>query len=212
MKLRHALALMLTVLLCAIALVGCTPAAEAPAAPEAPAPEAPAPEVPADTNGEERTLRVGFSQIGAEADWRVGHTNSIVGALEADGHEVIFNDAQGQQQNQIQAIRDFITLGVDYIVMAPVVATGWDTVMREVRESGIPFILVDRPIEMPNIEDYVVQLITNDVVNEGVRAAEWLIDYLEYLGRTGEEINIVELQGSLGTTPAIGRAEGFWIR
>ena len=194
MKLRNAIAVMLVTVLCATALVGCTPAATG---------------APTDTGGEDRVITVGFSQIGAEADWRVGHTNSIMRALEGEGHQVIFNDAQGQQQNQIQAIRDFITQGVDYIVMAPVVATGWDPVMREVRESGIPFILVDRPIEMPNVEDYVVQLITNDVVSEGVRAAEWLIDYLEYRGRSGENINIVELQGSVGTTPAIGRAEGF---
>lgn len=164
-----------------------------------------APEAPE----EDRVIRVGFSQIGAEGDWRVGHTNSIINNLEAAGHEVIFNDAMGQQHNQIQALADFISLGVDYIVMAPVVPTGWDTIMRDIKDAGIQVIMVDRPIEMPNAEDYFVQLITNDVHREGESAAEWLIDYLEYTGRMGEEINIVELQGPVGTTPAIGRAEGF---
>lgn len=154
-------------------------------------------------------LRIGFSQIGSESDWRVGNTESVRGAIEGEGWELIFNDANQQQHNQIQAIQDFITQGVDYIVLAPIVETGWDTIMMDVKDAGIPLILMDRSIDMPNQEDYFVSWVTNNFEDEGRRAGEWLIDFLEEEGRLGDDINIVELQGTVGSGPAIDRAAGF---
>jgi len=159
--------------------------------------------------GNDGPLRVGFSQIGSESDWRVGNTVSVSEAIEGAGWELIFNDANQQQENQIRALRDFITQGVDYIVFGPIVETGWDAVLTEVKDAGIPLIMIDRTIAMANQEDFYVSWITNNFEEEGVAAAEWLIAYLEHNGRIGDNINIVELQGTVGSGPQIYRMQGF---
>jgi len=159
--------------------------------------------------GNDGPLKVGFSQIGSESDWRVGNTVSVSEAIEGAGWELLFNDANQQQENQIKALRDFITQGVDYIVFGPIVETGWDAVLQEVKDAGIPMIMIDRTINMPNQEDFYVSWITNNFEEEGVAAAEWLLAYLEHEGRKGDDINIVELQGTVGSGPQIYRMQGF---
>jgi len=155
------------------------------------------------------TITVGFSQIGSESDWRVGNTVSVTNAIEGAGWELLFDDANQQQENQITALRNFITQGVDYIVFGPIVETGWDAVLQEVKDAGIPLIMIDRTINMPNQEEFYVSWITNNFEEEGVAAAEWLIAFLEHEGRMGEDINIVELQGTVGSGPQIYRMQGF---
>ena len=155
------------------------------------------------------TIRVGFAQIGSESDWRVGNTVSVSQAIEGAGWELIFNDANQQQHLQIQAMRDFITQGVDYIVFAPIVETGWDSIMEEIADAGIPVVMIDRTIDMPNQEDYFLTWITNNFEDEGIYAANWLIAYLEHTERIGDDINIVELQGTVGSGPQIYRMAGF---
>ena len=157
----------------------------------------------------DRPITVGFSQIGSESDWRVGNTVSVREAIEGAGWELLFDDANQQQENQIRALRDFITQGVDYIVFGPIVETGWDSVLQEVKDAGIPLVMIDRTIDMPNQEDYYVTWITNNFEHEGIAAANWLIDYLDHVGRLGDDINIVELQGTVGSGPQIQRLKGF---
>jgi len=157
----------------------------------------------------DRQLKVGFAQIGSESDWRVGSTNSIRQACEEAGYELLFVDANQQQNLQVQALRDFITQGVDYIGFSPVVETGWDQVMKEIKDAGIPVIMLDRNIDMPNRDDFYESWIGANFVHEGERAATWLIEYLEHIGRADENINIVELQGTVGSSPAIDRKTGF---
>jgi len=154
-------------------------------------------------------IKVGFSQIGSESDWRIGNTVSVSDAIEGAGWELLFDDANQIQANQIAALRNFITQGVDYIVFGPIVETGWDAVLQEVKDAGIPLIMIDRTIDMPNQEQFYVSWITNNFEEEGVAAAEWLIAYLEHEGRMGDSINIVELQGTVGSGPQIYRMQGF---
>ena len=96
----------------------------------------------------EKKIVVGFAQIGAESDWRVANTNSIKKACEEAGIDLRFVDAQQKQENQIKALRDFITQGVDVIGFAPVVESGWDEVIAEINEAGIPLILSDRTTDI----------------------------------------------------------------
>ena len=162
-----------------------------------------------DGGGGDGPLKVGFAQIGSESDWRVGNTVSIQTAVEAEGWELIFVDANQQQAAQIAALRDFITQGVDYIGFAPVVETGWDQVMQEIKDAGIPVVMLDRNIEMPNRDDFYATWIGANFIDEGKRAAGWLVSYLEHTGRAGEPINIVELQGTVGSSPMLHRQQGF---
>ncbi len=155
-----------------------------------------------DENGATRpTLTIGFSQIGAESSWRTAETQSIREEAKRRGHELKFSDAQQKQDNQIKALRAFIAQRVDAIILAPVVETGFEPVLKEAKRAGIPVVLVDRGVDVED-EALYATLIASDFVEEGRMAARWLV---ETLGQG----NIVELQGTPGSAPAIDRKKGF---
>lgn len=161
-----------------------------------------------ETEMNENLIAVGFSQVGAESDWRAANTESIQSALTPEnGFYLIYEDAQQKQENQFKAIRNFILQEVDYIVLSPIVENGWDTVLQEAKDAGIPVILVDRKAQVP--EDLYTCWIGADFESEGRRAGEWLEQYLEDQGREDEEINIVTLQGTLDSSAQLGRTKGF---
>jgi galactofuranose transport system substrate-binding protein len=153
-------------------------------------------------------ITIGFSQLGAESDWRVASTASIKSAVEGAGYELIFSDAQQKQENQIKALRSFITQKVDVIAFSPVVESGWDEVLEEIKDAGIPLILVDRATDNPDDSLYVTFMGSN-FVEEGEKAGQWLVDYLTEKGRINDPINVVELQGTVGSAPANDRKTGF---
>ncbi len=149
-----------------------------------------------------KKLVVGFSQVGAESAWRTAETKSIKGEAAKRGVELKFAIAQQRQGNQIKAVRSFIAQRVDVIVIAPIVETGWERVLREVQRARIPVILVDRGVKVRDDSLYVT-LIASDFVEEGRMAAEWLAK------KMNGKANIVELQGTTGSAPAIDRKKGF---
>ena len=147
-------------------------------------------------------LTVGFSQIGSESGWRAAETSVTKLEAEKRGIELKFADAQQKQENQIKAIRGFIAQGVDAILVAPVVATGWEDVLTEAKEAEIPVILLDRGVDAP--QDLYLTSVASDQVKEGRVAGEWLVKTV------GEKpCKVVELQGTVGSTPAINRKKGF---
>jgi simple sugar transport system substrate-binding protein/ribose transport system substrate-binding protein len=148
---------------------------------------------------------LGFSQVGAESGWRTANTKSIQESAKAAGIELKFFDAQGKQENQITAIRGFITQKVDVIAFSPVVTSGWDTVLKEAKDANIPVILTDRAVDSTDTSLYV-SFIGSDFIEEGKKAGQWLVD--QYKGKTGT-VNIVELQGTTGSAPALDRQKGF---
>lgn len=154
-------------------------------------------------------ITVGFSQVGAESDWRVANTNNVIASLKAAGYEVVYDDAQQKQENQAKALRNFITQGVDYIVFTAVVTTGWDEVLQEVIDAEIPLILIDRFPETELGDDYYTTFMGSDFPEEGRRAGQWIVEYMKSVGRDKEDINIVELEGTTGSDAATGRYEGI---
>lgn len=163
----------------------------------------------ADTGAQDDLIVVGYAQVGAESDWRTANTESFKTTFtEENGYELIFDDAQQKQENQIKAIRNFIQQDVDYIVLAPVVETGWETVLGEAKEAGIPVILSDRMIEVSD-ESLYECWVGGNFVKEGEDAGKWLVDYLKTAGKDSEDINIVTLQGTIGASAQVGRTEGF---
>lgn len=149
-----------------------------------------------------RGITVGFSQTGAESAWRVANTRSIQAEAEKRGINLKFADAQSRQENQIRAIRSFITQKVDAIILAPIVETGWDSVLREAKRAGIPVILESRTIKVSDDSLYVT-FIGSNFLEEGRMAAEWLAAHPHGEGR------IVELQGEPGSAPANERRIAF---
>ena len=152
---------------------------------------------------------VGFAQVGSESDWRRANTNSFNETFtEENGYYLLYEDGQQKQENQLKAMRNFILQEVDYIVLDPIVETGWDGVLEEAKDAGIPVILSDRYAETADASLYTCW-VGSDFEEEGRRAGEWLAMYLENRGRTREEIRIVTLQGTPGSTAQLGRTEGF---
>jgi simple sugar transport system substrate-binding protein len=151
---------------------------------------------------ETERLTVGFSQIGAESSWRTAETESIRSEAEKRGVDLKFSDAQQKQENQFKALGAFIAQNVDAIILAPVVETGWEPILKKARQRGIPVILVDRGVKVTD-EDLYTTLIASDFVAEGRMAGDWLAK------KVGGKANIVELQGTPGAAPAIDRKKGF---
>ncbi len=145
---------------------------------------------------------IGFSQIGSESGWRAAET-SVTKQQAADrGVDLKFADAQQKQENQIKAIRGFIAQGVDAILVAPVVSTGWEEVLTEAQEAGIPVVLLDRGVDAP--QELYLTSVASDQVKEGRVAGDWLVSTVG-----DKECKVVELQGTVGSSPAINRKQGF---
>lgn len=158
---------------------------------------------------DEDLIVVGVVQVGAESDWRVANTQSLQKTFtEQNGYYMIYVDAQQKQENQLKAIREFILQDVDYIVCAPIVESGWEAVLQEAKNAGIPVILMDRMVDVSDDSLYTCW-VGSDFKREGIEAGEWLASYLKEQGRAYQNVNIVTLQGTTGASAQIGRTEGF---
>jgi len=155
-------------------------------------------------NEKHERIVLGFSQIGAESEWRTANTESIKSAAATMNIDLRFADAQQKQENQIKALRSFIAQKVDVIAFSPVVETGWDTVLQEAKAAKIPVILTDRSVTAdPSL---YAGFIGSDFVEEGRKAGRWVAERFK---DATEDVNIVELQGTVGAGPAIDRKKGF---
>jgi simple sugar transport system substrate-binding protein len=172
------------------------------------------------TKGMDRKIVMGYSQIGAESEWRTACTNSVKAAAADFNIELRFSDAQQKQENQLQAIRTFIRQKVDIIAFTPVVSSGWEAILQECKDAGIPTICVDRTIDgsdgkaAPNDskdpDNLFTAFIGSDFKLEGQRSADWLVNYMNKIGRGSKNpINVVELQGTVGAAAATDRQKGF---
>jgi ABC-type sugar transport system substrate-binding protein len=150
-------------------------------------------------------ITMGFSQVGAESGWRTANTKSIQEAAAAAGVDLKFSDANGEQENQISAIRSFVQQRVDVIAFSPVVRTGWDAVLLEAKNANIPVILTDRAVDTQE-KDVYKTFIGADFVQEGQWAGDWVVK--QYAAAPGP-VNIVQLEGTTGADPALERSSGF---
>ena len=154
----------------------------------------------------EPSLLLGFSQLGSESSWRIGNTRDIEEKAEKYGISLMMENANQKQENQIAALRRFIAYRVDVIAFSPIVEKGWDNVLKEAKQAGIPVVLVDRMIKTEE-EDLYICLIGADFYQEGVSAAEYLLRKAETLGK--DQLNIVEITGTEDSTPMRQRHAGF---
>ena len=157
------------------------------------------------TSFAQKKIVLGFSQVGAESEWRTANTDSIKSSAAEAGIELKFSDAQQKQENQIKAIRSFIAQKVDVIAFSPVVESGWETVLREAKAAKIPVVLTDRSVNVKDDSLYV-SFMGSDFTEEGRKAGRWLVDAMK---NVSGDVNIVELQGTVGSAPAIDRKKGF---
>jgi simple sugar transport system substrate-binding protein len=152
-------------------------------------------------SGSASALTIGFSQVGSEGDWRPAFSKDMKDEAAKRGIDLKFSDAQGKEENQLKAVRSFIAQKVDAIIIAPVVVTGWDAVLKEAKQAKIPVFLADRDVDSD--KDLFVTRISADFNLEGRLAGAWLAQ------ATKGRCDIAELQGTVGSAPAIQRKKGF---
>lgn len=153
---------------------------------------------------EQVPIIVGFAQLGSESTWRLADTESVKSAAKDAGVSLIFENAEGSQEEQKQIIKDFILQKVDVIIFPPIVATGWEGILKDAKKAGIPVIIADRNIE-PNNPDLYSVFVGEDFFFEGEKAAKWLVEHMN----PNKKINVLELRGLAGSAPAENRASGF---
>ncbi|MFN8420554.1 MAG: ABC transporter substrate-binding protein [Anaerolineae bacterium] len=155
----------------------------------------------AHADGRGSGLKIGFSQVGTESDWRTAFTENILQEAQERGIQLLFSDAENNQENQITALRSFIDQHVDAIILAPVIETGWDQILRQVQAAGIPVVIIDRNVTAD--ESLYLTRVSSDFVREGRLAAAWLAQ------ATAGVCKIVELEGTVGSSAARDRQIGF---
>jgi simple sugar transport system substrate-binding protein len=156
-------------------------------------------------NAEEDTITIGFAQVGHESDWRTASTKSCQDVFSAEnGYDLQFVDCDNDSAAQLEAVRGFIEQDVDYIIIDPIVSTGWDTVLTECEEAGIPVIVIDRTIDD---SDKYISWVGSNFKTEGLAAGEWLKAYAAEKGI--DEINALVIEGTNGSSAQIGRTDGF---
>ena len=150
-------------------------------------------------------ITIGFAQVGHESDWRTASTNSCQTVFSAEnGYDLQFVDCDNDSAVQLEAVRGFIEQDVDYIIIDPIVSTGWDTVLTECEDAGIPVIVIDRTIDD---SDKYVSWVGSNFKTEGLAAGEWLKAYTEAKGIS--DVNVLVIEGSTGASATIGRTDGF---
>ena len=148
-------------------------------------------------------IRVGYAQVGHESDWRTANTQNYQDVFSAEnGYDLTFVDADNDHAVQLEAVRSMIEADLDVIIIAPIQSSGWDVVLQEAQDAGIPVIIADREIDV-DASLYTAWVGTN-TENEGITAGQWLAEYLD-----GADANILVIEGSVGASAAIGRTNGF---
>lgn len=157
----------------------------------------------ADAGSTGELITVGYAQVGHESDWRTANTQNYQDVFcEANGYDLQLVDCDNDNAAQLEAVRSFIEQDLDYIIIAPIETAGWDTVLQEAKDAGIPVIIADREIDA-DASLYDAWVGTN-TTNEGITAGNWLAEYLN-----GEEANILVIEGSVGASATLGRTDGF---
>ncbi len=154
----------------------------------------------------EHVLRVGFSQVGAESDWRLASTNSMVEAFSDAGYNLILDNARQKQENQFRGVREFIDQRVDYIVIDPITEAGWESTLRDAAQAGIPVIIVDRSVAVEDDLLYAAWIGENFEL-EGEKACAWLRSFQQLKGL--KQVNIAHIRGTEGSSAQMGRTKAL---
>ena len=158
-----------------------------------------------DTDGD-GLITVGFAQVGAESGWRTANTQSYQDYFtEANGFKLVFLSANGDSDLQKTQVRDLIAQKVEVIDIAPVTDSGWEPVLQDAKDAGIPVIISDRQLSVdPNL---YLTYFGGDMNAEGQRACDWLKAYMADNNMT--DATIVHLQGTMGSTAQVGRSQAL---
>jgi len=151
------------------------------------------------------TYKVGFAQTESNNPWRIAQTESMREEAQKRGWQLVYTDAAGSAAKQVADVDSMIAQGVDLIFLAPREEKPLVAAVMKAKRAGIPVILLDRRVDETQAKpgrDYVT-FIGSDFVEEGRRAAQWLVE------NTGGNAKIIQLEGTVGSSPANDRRKGF---
>ena len=152
---------------------------------------------------------IGFSQLGSESDWRIANTKSMTDTFtNENGYELIVQNAKQQQDNQFAAVRSFILEDVDLIVIAPTVEEGWENVLKEVHNAGIPVIIMDRSVAVWDLNLFLTN-VGSDFLKQGKQAVAWLEEQTADRDSEAGQLKILHLQGTYGATAQLMRTKAL---
>ena len=154
---------------------------------------------------EKPTYKVGFAQTESNNPWRLAQTASMKAEAEKLGWQLVYTDAAGSAAKQVADVNSMIAQGVDVIFLSPREEKPLIPAVMAAKKAGIPLFLIDRGVDASLAKagvDYVT-FIGSDFINQGQRAADWLVK------ATGGKGKIIELEGSTGASAANDRKKGF---
>lgn len=161
-----------------------------------------------DVKYETNAINIGFVQTGKESDWRDANTNDFLNTFTvAKGYNLIYVDGNSDPKRQVKAVYDLVAQNVDYIIMDPIVESGWKDALQKAKDKKIPVIVTDRKVDVD--ESMYTAWVGSDFEKEGSRAAQWLRAYIPEENYKNKKIRIVLLEGTQGATAAIGRTKGI---
>jgi ribose transport system substrate-binding protein len=155
----------------------------------------------AECAGADGEYLIGMSQANVAEPYRQQMDDDIEAAAGGvDQFEVVFADAAQDNAKQVADVENFLTQGIDLLIISPNEAAPLTAVVERAYNEGIPVIVLDRKIE----SDAYTQFIGADNTEIGRAAGEYVATELLPGGGT-----VAELQGLPGSTPAQERADGF---
>lgn len=132
-----------------------------------------------------------------ESSYRTANDKDLQAVFsEENGYDTSFAYSM-KNDEQITAAQKFIQDGVDYLLLAAADVSGWDTVLQDAQDAGIQVILYDRTINAD--ESLYAASVVSDMSIEGETAVDWL------QAQNMDEVNIVHIQGTMGSSAQIGR-------
>jgi ribose transport system substrate-binding protein len=154
-----------------------------------------------DANGEAEAgdATVGLSLSTLQNPFFVSLRDGAQEAADAAGAELLVSDAQDDAQTQANDIEDFITRGVDVIIVNPVDSAAIVTSIESANSAEIPVLTVDRGADGGDVASHIA----SDNVLGGRLAGEYLF---EQIGGAGQ---VAQLEGVAGASAARDRGAGF---
>jgi len=148
----------------------------------------------------EKPWVIGMSQCNLGEPWRVQMNADVEAAAKKHPElKVIYKDAQNKTEVQQAQVREFVSQGVDLLIISPKEAVPLTKPVAEAYDKGIPVIVLDRKVQ----GDKYTCFIGGDNVMIGREAGKFLVKQL------GGKGNIVELKGLMTSTPGQERHHGF---
>lgn len=158
---------------------------------------------------QEYLIRVGLAQSGEDTPWKAANTQSYLETFtEENGYALLCADAGTDPEKQFEDVEAFVRQNVDYIILNPVVETGWEEILEEAKEARIPVILINNKLDEAD-EGFYRCWLGSDVKKQSRNAGKWLYKYLKKQEREDEEIAVAAIQGSIGTPEQMARAEAY---